>query len=286
MKHLAILITGLLLLAFTSCSEYYKVSKSRDYMIKYESAKEMFAVGKYNTAALVLGEVVTTLKGTEYGEESLYLLAMSNFRSHDYSSAKQYFKKYYQTYPRGMFRELAQFYTGKSLYKSVPEVRLDQTATYEAVTEYQQFLENFPTSSYAAEVQHDIFALQDRLVEKEYLAAKLYYDLGSYFLNCTNGGSNYQACIITAENAIREHPYTSRREDLAFLVLKAKFDMADQSVEAKKEERYHSAIDEYYGFVSEYPESKHMKEAQALFNKAKKYVVSEEEETPDVSSAN
>ena len=58
------------------------------------------------------------------------------------------------------------------------------------------------------------------------------------------------------------------------------------SIESKKEERYHTAIDEYYGFVSEYPESKHMKEAQALFNKAKKYVVSEEEETSDVSSAN
>ena len=164
MKHLAILITSLLLLAFTSCSEYYKVSKSRDYMVKYESAKEMFAVGKYNTAALVLGEVITTLKGTEYGEESLYLLAMSHYRSRDYNSAKQYFKKYYQTYPRGKFTEQARFYTGKSLYKSVPEVRLDQTATYEAVTEYQQFLEAYPTTAYAAEVQHDIFALQDRLV--------------------------------------------------------------------------------------------------------------------------
>ncbi len=277
MKHLAILITSLLLLAFTSCSEYYKVSKSRDYMVKYESAKEMFAVGKYNTAALVLGEVITTLKGTEYGEESLYLLAMSHYRSRDYNSAKQYFKKYYQTYPRGKFTEQARFYTGKSLYKSVPEVRLDQTATYEAVTEYQQFLEAYPTTAYAAEVQHDIFALQDRLVEKEYLSAKLYYDLGSYFLNCTNGGSNYQACIITAENAIREYPYTSRREDLAFLVLKAKFDLADQSVEAKKEERFHNAIDEYYGFTNEFPESKYKKEADNLFKKASKYVVATDE---------
>ena len=277
MKHLAILITSLLLLAFTSCSEYYKVSKPRDYMVKYESAKEMFAVGKYNTAALVLGEVITTLKGTEYGEESLYLLAMSHYRSRDYNSAKQYFKKYYQTYPRGKFTEQARFYTGKSLYKSVPEVRLDQTATYEAVTEYQQFLEAYPTTAYAAEVQHDIFALQDRLVEKEYLSAKLYYDLGSYFLNCTNGGSNYQACIITAENAIREYPYTSRREDLAFLVLKAKFDLADQSVEAKKEERFHNAIDEYYGFTNEFPESKYKKEADNLFKKASKYVVATDE---------
>ena len=114
-------------------------------------------------------------------------------------------------------------------------------------------------------------------IRDRYLSAKLYYDLGSYFLNCTNGGSNYQACIITAENAIREYPYTSRREDLAFLVLKAKFDLASQSVENKKEERYHNAIDEYYGFTNEFPESKYKKEAENLFKKANKYVVATDE---------
>ena len=56
------------------------------------------------------------------------------------------------------------------------------------------------------------------------------------------------------------------------LILKAKFALADLSVEAKKEERFHSAIDEYYGFVTEYPESKYMKEAKSLFEKAKAYL--------------
>ena len=43
-------------------------------------------------------------------------------------------------------------------------------------------------------------------------------------------------------------------------------------MENKKEERYHNAIDEYYGFVTEYPESKYIKEANLLFKKAQKYV--------------
>lgn len=111
--------------------------------------------------------------------------------------------------------------------------------------------------------------MQDKLVEKEYLSAKLYYDLGSYFGNCAYGGSNYRACIVTAENAIRDYPYTSHREEFAILILRAKFELAAQSVESKKEERYHDAIDEYYGFTNEYPESRYMKEASALFKKAK-----------------
>ena len=55
------------------------------------------------------------------------------------------------------------------------------------------------------------------------------------------------------------------------MILRAKFELAAQSVESKKEERYHDAIDEYYGFTNEYPESRYMKEASALFKKAKKY---------------
>ena len=48
-------------------------------------------------------------------------------------------------------------------------------------------------------------------------------------------------------------------------------------MEEKKEERYHNAIDEYYGFTNEYPESKYMGEAQKLFEQASPYVNEEEE---------
>lgn len=278
MKYLFRILCAVALGMLLSCGEYNKLSKSRDYMVKYEAAKEYFAMGSYNRAALFLQETVTVLKGTDRGEECLYLLAMSNYRARNYAAAAQYFRKYYQAYPRGIYTEEAQFYCGKSLYADVPDTRLDQTATFEAVTEFQNYLENYPTGSRAREAQDCIFALQDKLVEKEYLSAKLYFDLGSYFGNCTNGGSNYQACIVTAENAIREYPYTSRREDLAFLILRAKFDLAAQSVDAKKEERYHDAIDEYYGFTNEFPESRFKKEAEALYRKARKYVKSSDTE--------
>lgn len=262
----------------TSCGQYSKLLNSRDYDNNYEMAKQYYAEGQYNRAATLLQGSVTMLKGTEKGEESLFLLGMSSFKAHNYEAASSYFKRYYQSYPKGVYAEKARFYSGLSLYESTPEVKLDQTGTFEAVTEFTNFLEYYPTGEYSERAQNLIFELQDKLVEKEYLSAKLYYDLGRYFGNCTNGGSNYQACIVTAENAIKDYPYTKHREDFSFLILKAKFDLAEQSVEEKKEERYHNAIDEYYGFTNEYPESKHMKEAQNMFKKAGKYVQSSEEE--------
>lgn len=272
MKQLFLIIPYCILLFVTSCSDYTKVQKTTDYVYKYEVIKQYYAEGQYNRASLLLQDVVPMLKGTEKGEESLYLLAISNLKARNYDAAATFFKKYYQSYPKGLFTEEARYNCGKSLYMDTPEPKLDQTDTYEAVTEFQNFLEVYPTSTYREDVHNKIFELQDKLVEKEYLSAKLYYDLGSYFGNCTSGGSNYQACIVTAENAIKDYPYTSKREDFAILILKAKFDLAAQSIEAKKEERYHNAIDEYYGFTNEFPESKFMKEAQQLFEKAKKYV--------------
>lgn len=278
MKNHRIAIYCALLTTLTACGDYNKVLKTADFDYKYEAAKQYYAEGQYNRASLVLRDVISLLKGTDKGEESLFLLGMSYYNARSYEAASSVFKKYYQTYPRGIYTEESHFYCGKALYENTPEPKLDQSATYEAISEFHQFMEDYPYSYLRDDAQEMVFALQDKLVEKEYLAAKLYYDLGDYFLNCSNGGSNYEACIVTAQNAINDYPYTARREDFAFLILKAKFDLAAQSVEAKKEERYHSAIDEYYGFTNEYPESKHMKEAAALFEKAKKYAGNSSEE--------
>ena len=279
MKHyLHIILSFTVFLFLISCGNYNKLQKTNNYDYKYEAAKQYYFEGQYNRASLFLQDVIATFKGTNKGEESLLLSGMSSYKARNYNAAMSFFRKYYQSYPRGLYTEKAHFYCGMSLYKNIPEVKLDQSATYEAISEFQEFLELYPGSVLSAEVQEIIFKLQDRLVEKEYLSAKLYYDLGSYFLNCSNGGSNYQACIVTAENAIKDFPYTSRREDFAILILRAKFELAAQSIESKKEERYHNAIDEYYGFTNEYPESKYMKEANELFKKAKQYTSSSDSE--------
>jgi outer membrane protein assembly factor BamD len=41
-------------------------------------------------------------------------------------------------------------------------------------------------------------------------------------------------------------------------VFKAKFQMAEESVLEKREDRYRDAIDEYYAFKNEFPESTFM----------------------------
>ena len=145
-KPLLIISTAVLL--FSSCAqEFNQVYKSDNVQYKYEYAKECFAKGKYVRAITLLQELVTLQKGTENAQESLYMLAMAEYNSKDYETAAQYFKKYFQSYPKGRYAEIAQFYVGQSLFMSTPEPRLDQSRTIQAITDFQTFLDLYPASS-------------------------------------------------------------------------------------------------------------------------------------------
>ena len=144
----------------------------------------------------------------------------------------------------------------------------------EAIREYQDFLDYCPNTGLKEQTHAVIYELQDRLVEKEYLSAKLYYDLGTYTLNSIYGGNNYEACVVTAQNALKDYPYASAglRENLSILILRAKYHLARQSVEAKRVERFRDAIDEYYAFENDFPESKYLQEANSIFRYSQRMV--------------
>lgn len=271
-KLLIVLSFGLMMLC--SCGEYVAVQKSADYDYRYEFAKASFVEGKYAQASAMLGDVLAIMKGTSNAEESLYLLAQSEFCDRNYDIATTYFKKYYQTYPKGIYTQQARYYSAYSLYMQTPEARLDQSATLDAIREFQNFMDYYPDSELKPRAQQMVMELQDKLVEKEYLAAKLYYDLGTYMINCAYGGSNYEAAVVTAQNALKEYPYASpdRREELSILVLRSKYQLAKESVPDKRIQRFRDAIDEYYSFVNDYPESKYLDEAKSIFKHAEDIV--------------
>lgn len=270
-KFLSILLATAVL---ASCTKITALQNTQDYEYKYEVAKQYFAEGKYGQASILFAEVLAIMKGTANAEESLYLAAMSNFRSKDYDAASQYFRKYYQVYPKGQYVEYARYYCGLSLYHMTPDPRLDQQSTYEAIKEFQEFLDYYPYTSIKASTQEMIYSLQDKLVEKEFLSAQLYFDLGNYTMNCAYGGNNYEACVVTAQNALRDFPFASpdRREALSIMILRAKFQLAEQSIDSRKVARHRDCVDEFYAFQNDFPESKYIKEAEKIFSRSSEYV--------------
>ena len=265
-KNLNVIVALLSAAILSSCGEYNKVLKSTDYNYKYEYAKKAFEQGKYTQAYTILEDIVTVFKGTDKAEESLFLLGMSYYENKDYLSSGSYFRTYYQHYPKGKYTELARFYCGYGYYLDSPETQLDQTGTVKAIEELQNFLEFFPKSDKVSIAQNAIFELQDKLVKKELENAILYYNLGNFM------GNNYESAVIVAKNALKDYPYSKYKEQLELLILKSRYQEANQSTDEKKEDRFRVVIDEYYSFINDFPESDNRHEADNIFKIANKHV--------------
>lgn len=255
----------LMLAVLTGCGEYNRVLKSKDVDVRYNYAKKAYDQGKYLQASTILEGLITTLRGGPRGEEALYLLAMSYYKNQDYLNSGVYFRTYYGRYPRGTYAEDAHFYSGYGYYKESPDPQLDQSMSLKATQELQNFLDLYPKSERAEAARKALFELQDKLTLKELQNAYLYYNLGMYL------GNNYQSAVIVSQNALRLFPYSKYKEDFEMLILKAKYQMARQSVAEKMEERYRDVIDEYFSFINNYPEGPNRKEADNIYKIAKSH---------------
>jgi outer membrane protein assembly factor BamD len=141
---------------------------------------------------------------------------------------------------------------------NAPDARLDQTETKKAIEFFTQFVELYPDSPYAQQAYQEMNELYDKLAYKEYLSAKLYYNLGTYL------GNNYLSAEIVAKNAMKDYPTNKYQEELNWLILQAKYQQLVNSLDSKREERARDTEDEYYSFVTQYPNSKHRAAAERI----------------------
>ena len=248
----------------TGCGEYQKLLKSRDPEVKYQAALQYFNNKQYVKAQTLLDDVTAYYKGTERSEDVLAYLARCYMGQKAYESASDYYQAYIRNYPKGKYATEAYFQVGHCQYLDSPDARLDQTITKNAITAFQRFVELYPESPYAEQAYTEMSELYDKLALKELKSAQLYYNLGSYL------GNNYLSCEIVAKNALKDYPSNIYREDFSWLILQAKYQQMINSFEEKKLDRARETQDEYYNFITEYPESKHRKEADKMLQQIKK----------------
>ncbi|MGM0376726.1 MAG: outer membrane protein assembly factor BamD [Bacteroidota bacterium] len=257
------LLFFLAIILLASCSEYQKILKSTDYDLKYEKGLEYFEEGDYMRASTLLEELISVYMGTSRAEEAHYKYARSLYEMQDYITAVHQYREFVDKYPNSEYLEEAQFMIGACYYELSPKARLDQTDTQNAIEALELFISLFPESDRVSRANEMLDDLEEKLVYKSYLNAKLYYDLGNYM------GNNYKSAVITARNSLDEFPDTKYREELSFLILDSLYIQAMNSVEEKEEERLRATLDEYYAFINEFPESSYMKEANNIFEDVK-----------------
>ncbi|NDV68000.1 outer membrane protein assembly factor BamD [Dysgonomonas sp. 25] len=254
--------TCLLATLLLSCGEYNKILKSNDAELRYEYAKKYFDEKKYGRTITLLESIMTTYVGSPKEQEIMFLLAQSYFFDKDYTTATYYYTQYFNRFSRGEYVELARFNAADALYLDSPDARLDQTNTIKAIQGFQDFLEYFPQSDKAQLAQERMFELQEKLAYKEFLSARLYYNLGTYM------GNNYESCAITAREALKNYPFSAYAEEFQILILRSKFEEALNSIDEKKQARFYEVIDEHFNYKNLYPNGKFLKESEKRYLKA------------------
>lgn len=260
------LILSLFCLLLSSCGEYVRLQKSTNPDEKFAAGKNYFQEKKFVKSATMFESIVQYYRGTPQAEELLYLLSESYMGQKNYYSASDYYQAYLRNFPRGQYAEEARYKVAYCYYLDSPDARLDQTETYNAINSFYEFINLYPESEKLDDCYRYLDELENKLAYKELLSAKLYYNLGLY------GGNNYKACVVTSENALREYPDTKYKDDLVFLILQSKAKEASLSVHEKKAERFSEVVDEYYRYINEFPEGRHVKEANRILKEARQYI--------------
>lgn len=245
----------------SGCGEYEKLLKSRDFQAKYDKGVEYYEEGEYARAGTLFDQVANIFRGTTKADTVKYYQAKSYYGQRDYMMAGYYFSELSATYASSVFIEESDFMTGYCFYKRSPRAELDQETTYQAITYLQMFMAKYPTSERVVEAQAIITEMSDKLVEKSFISAKLYYDLGYY-----------KSAILALRNSLIEYPDTRFREELMFLILKSSYLLADKSIPSLQRERFQATVDEYYSFIGEFPEGSHTREANRMYEASTKYL--------------
>ena len=245
----------------TSCSEYEKLLKSDDIGLKYDKAFEYYEDKQYVKSATLLQYLTPIYKATDKAAKVEFYYAKSLFEQRDYLLAGYHFGEFAENYGNSQYAEEATFMNAYCYYLNSPRPNLDQDYTLKSIDAFNLFLLRYPNSEKKSECREILEELNDKLAEKSYLNAKLYFDLGYY-----------KSAITALQNSINNFPNSSFREELMFLLLKSNYLLAINSVEKKKKERYQNAIDEYYSFIDEYPDSKYIKEAQKIYKESSEII--------------
>ena len=252
-RHISLVFMGFVLL-ITSCSGYEKLLKSSDYRLKYTTGVEYYEEGEYVRASRLFDQIAAIYRGTTKADTVAYYQAYSYYHQNDYILSGHYFRNLALNYPGSVYAEESDFLSAFCFYKQSPKPSLDQDNTMKAIIAFQMFMISYPGSERVMEARNYVTELEDKLVEKSYMSAKLYYDLG-----------DYKSSIIALQNSLNEYPDTKHREELMFLILKSNYLLADNSIISKQKERFQNTVDEYYSFISEFPESAYKREAERMY---------------------
>lgn len=231
---------------FSSCaSKFGKILKSKDNEYKLKMAEQYYATKKYDKAQQVFVEVLPYFKGDTRFDDIYYKYAYCSYYLKDYINSENLFKTFTESFPSNIRAEECEYMRCMSFYKQSPKVDLDQTNTSKTIALMQAFINTHSGSERVNDATKIIDECRAKLELKEYKAARLYYDIGTF-----------KAAAVAYSSLIDNYPDSEKSDEYKLDAIKAYFKYAELSYIDKQQERYEKVINECTDFAQRFPESK------------------------------
>ncbi len=232
------IIIVLIVVGFSSCSEYQKALKSEDLAVKFDASAKQYEKGKYSKAIRLFEQIAPTYRGKPQAEKMFYMFSQSYYKTKQYYLSGYQFESFAAGYPKSDKIEEASYLGAKSYSMLSPVYSLDQTDTDKAIEKLQAFIDTYPNSSYLAEANVVVKALREKLEKKAYENALGY-----------NKISDFKSAIIALDNFIIDYPGTPFKEKALFYKFDSAYQLAINSITTKMQDRLNVAKTAYSNLV-------------------------------------
>ena len=240
------------------CNKYEKILKGSDFDAKYKVAMESYEKGDYDRAVQFFENLTMYYRGRDKAENVSWYYAQSLFKTKDYTNAGYQFKSFVRLFPYSTHVEEALFRSAYCKYLESPAYSLDQTLTKEAMSDFELYLEKYPSSNHIPEINGYLDEMRGKLMKKDYEIAYGYYKIEAY-----------HAAYVSFGNFISNYPESASKEDAMFYMIKAGYELAINSQESKVEERLRQVIADFERFAALVTNPKYKSELQDIYNKSR-----------------
>lgn len=252
-------------LTLVSCSsKFEKLLTSYNYGEKYRTALQLYEAKKYSKAAQLFENVAMNAQGTPQEDTVRFYWGMSNYNMKDFATAQSNFSEFVQTFPTSPFAKEAEFRMIDCMYRGTYRYELDQRPTELALAYIDKYIIENRGTNYAKFCQVMKDDLEERLDKKAFEGARLYYHM-----------EDYLAAHHALKNVLKDDADNQYREDILYYTAMAAYKYALNSVEEKQRERYMNFMDDYFNFVSEFPQSKYKSELDGIYKRVNKIIKKE-----------
>lgn len=255
------ILATVVILCGVACSTVNNAIKSGDPQFAYETALSLYEDEKWDQASTLFEACRHIYMGTPREDSLTFYNARCKFKRHDWEEASSQLDSYRRKFSRSPFMEEAEGMYALCHYYMSPPPEYDQTMTSQAIIAITEFMSRYPESESIDEFNDMLDELTARLMQKSYMNAYTYYKIG-----------RYKSAIVAFKNAMKRYPDSPYTEQMMYYITVSAYRLAENSVESKQLDRYLAMLDNYYSFIAEYPESKHVRELGRLAKSARNFL--------------